>query len=319
MAYIYINLAENLGETLTYILRLFMSGFFLYAVPIIAGLIIFGLDNTRKMFKKPVRMAKALGNFPALYGFGQLTNLFTLLAVWIISQFRSQRLEEEVIERSFGTMNSLIPPNILCGIILFLHMVLAAGIFEEVIFRGIMLNALKPYGKGFAIISTGFLFGIAHGNFQQFFYCFVVGIILGYIAVQTGSILATVILHASFNAIAAIMMLFFSTKTIQDYLLEGSAAVEEASDQSMMILAMFGTYFAFFLILLIAGVALAIKKLTRVKSYLHNTEETADINIKTRWRVFFLSVPAVFMLVLTIDNFAGMYVLSEIIEMLLRR
>lgn len=67
---------------------------------------------------------------------------------------------------------------------MFLYICLGAPIAEEILFRGLLLRSLKPYGKGFAIFSTAFLFGIFHGNLVQTPFAFLVGLILGYVAVE---------------------------------------------------------------------------------------------------------------------------------------
>lgn len=67
---------------------------------------------------------------------------------------------------------------------MFLYISLGAPIAEEILFRGLFLRTMKPYGKGFAIFTTAFLFGIFHGNLVQTPFAFLVGLILGYTAVE---------------------------------------------------------------------------------------------------------------------------------------
>lgn len=67
---------------------------------------------------------------------------------------------------------------------MFLYVSLGAPIAEEILFRGLLLRSLKQYGKGFAIFATAFLFGIFHGNLVQTPFAFLVGLILGYVAVE---------------------------------------------------------------------------------------------------------------------------------------
>ena len=67
---------------------------------------------------------------------------------------------------------------------MFLYIGLFAPIAEEIIFRGLLLRMLLPYGKRFAILATAFLFGIFHGNIIQSPFAFVVGLVLGYVAVE---------------------------------------------------------------------------------------------------------------------------------------
>jgi membrane protease YdiL (CAAX protease family) len=324
LSYVAENLVGALGMTAAYILHLGLSGVFLYVIPIICAWIIFKDENRQglsALYRKPPRLAKALGNFPAMYGLGQITNMLMLLIVWVISRLQTSGVEQETLERSFGTMNSMVPPNMIAGIVLFLHMVFAAAIFEELLCRGILLNAARPYGNGFAIIVTGFLFGIMHGNFHQFVYTFVLGIVLAYITIQTGSILAATILHAMFNSIAAVMMLFLSTQTIQEQLFSPPIPPEQAqpaSDSAMLLLAGFGMYFALFLVLLIAGMALAVRRLLQIRSYgsgaaLKNAQALpAELSAKRRLLIFAASVPVLITVAFTADAFAGGFLAQTI-------
>ena len=315
-----IHSAEFESETMAYVMRLVFSGVFLYLIPLVAAVAILRNENQSSVFdlyKKPPRLAKALGNFPAVYGLGQITNLIGLFVAFIVMRYvnfnpyTKDIQQQETLERSFGTMNSLIPPNLLCGLILFIHMVFAAAFFEELICRGVLLDALKPYGNGFAIIVTGFFFGIMHGNFQQFFYAFVLGIVFAYITIQTGSILAATILHALFNSLAAGIMLFVSNDTVRDYLFEQKQPTEEG----MLMLAGFAIYFALFLGILIAGIGLAIKKLSKLKSY-KALNPFPEISARRKALILFTSAPVIIMLILTVDRFAGGIVPSLILRYL---
>ena len=80
-----------------------------------------------------------------------------------------------------------------------LFAVIIGPIVEEVMFRGILLSRLLPFGEGFAILVSALLFGFFHGNFAQFFYAFAIGLIFGLIASKTGRILYTAILHVALN------------------------------------------------------------------------------------------------------------------------
>lgn len=83
---------------------------------------------------------------------------------------------------------------------MFLYVAIIAPIFEEIIFRGVILRNLLPYGKKFAIIASSFLFGLLHGNIIQSPYAFMVGLVLGYTAVEYGMIWS-VVLHIFNNLV----------------------------------------------------------------------------------------------------------------------
>lgn len=67
---------------------------------------------------------------------------------------------------------------------MFLYACLGAPIAEELLFRGLILRTLEPYGKRFAIFASALTFGIFHGNPVQSPYAFAVGLVLGYTAME---------------------------------------------------------------------------------------------------------------------------------------
>ena len=79
---------------------------------------------------------------------------------------------------------------------------------EEFLFRGLILCSLLPYGKKTAIYGSAVLFGLMHQNPGQIIYTVVLGIILGYIAVETGSIWGGIILHFLNNFVSVVMAAF---------------------------------------------------------------------------------------------------------------
>ena len=82
---------------------------------------------------------------------------------------------------------------------LFLIGVLPA-ITEELIYRGIIFNGLKKWGKWPAILLSALAFSLMHGNFAQLPYTFILGIILGFIVWQTGALWLSMITHFFNNA-----------------------------------------------------------------------------------------------------------------------
>ena len=83
------------------------------------------------------------------------------------------------------------------------------GIVEEIMFRGIILTNLIPYGRGMAIVCSAFLFGLMHMNPSQFFYTTLMGIVLGYIYVRTRSIWICVLIHFTNNALGILQQIFY--------------------------------------------------------------------------------------------------------------
>ncbi|MDE0937754.1 MAG: CPBP family glutamic-type intramembrane protease [Mariniblastus sp.] len=83
---------------------------------------------------------------------------------------------------------------------------LAPAVFEEIAFRGFILSGFQSLkGKWQPILLTSLMFGLAHGIIQQTIITFVVGMILGLIAVQTKSILPCILFHLTHNSLAVLL------------------------------------------------------------------------------------------------------------------
>lgn len=56
--------------------------------------------------------------------------------------------------------------------IISIYTVLLAPILEELLFRKVLCDRIVKYGQGITILLSGLMFGLFHGNFNQFFYAF---------------------------------------------------------------------------------------------------------------------------------------------------
>ena len=86
-----------------------------------------------------------------------------------------------------------------------IYIVLLAPIFEEYLFRKIICDRVVKYGQGMAIIMSGLMFGLFHGNFNQFFYAFSIGCFFAFIYVKTGILKYTIGLHMIVNFIGSVI------------------------------------------------------------------------------------------------------------------
>lgn len=88
----------------------------------------------------------------------------------------------------------------------FAFSVIAVAIFpallEEFLFRGAIMGSLLKFGKPFAIFTSAVFFGLIHGNLVQIPFAFMVGIILGYAVVESGSLWVGVLIHFINNFIS---------------------------------------------------------------------------------------------------------------------
>ena len=82
----------------------------------------------------------------------------------------------------------------------FLSMGLAAPIMEEILFRGLIFRRLRTYCKfPVALIVSSFIFGLCHGNILQFFYAFLLGLLMGLLYGRFRTLWAPIAFHAAAN------------------------------------------------------------------------------------------------------------------------
>ena len=93
--------------------------------------------------------------------------------------------------------SSPIPRILVVGIL--------APIFEELIFRKVLIDRLSRYSTFLAIIVSGLFFGLYHGNFSQFFYATGMGLLFAFLYTKTGKIHLTIILHMIINLYSSVI------------------------------------------------------------------------------------------------------------------
>ncbi len=104
------------------------------------------------------------------------------------------------------------------AIFYFLQVAMIPAIFEEMIFRGAVLQSLRRFGDGFALVVSSILFACAHGNLVQAPNAVLAGMVLGYFALRSGSLLTPMMMHFVNNGIAALVnlgMLYLPAESYQ--------------------------------------------------------------------------------------------------------
>ena len=83
--------------------------------------------------------------------------------------------------------------------------VILAPIAEELFYRKLLIGRLGVWGERAAVFASALIFGLAHGNFSQFFYAFGLGLALGYVYIKTRRIGYTIGLHMAINLIGGVL------------------------------------------------------------------------------------------------------------------
>lgn len=127
----------------------------------------------------------ALFSLGALYLFNLLTTLL-MMGIEALSGSSTGNLLE--------SMANTTPPG--------LYLVIAglmAPVMEELIFRKLLLDRLRPFGDRCAILVSALAFGLFHMNLYQFFYAVALGLIFGGVVLKTGKVWHGMLLHAIAN------------------------------------------------------------------------------------------------------------------------
>lgn len=82
-----------------------------------------------------------------------------------------------------------------------LSVVVVPAVFEELLFRGLLLPALsRRYSDGLGLLASAALFGAMHLEPLAVLYGTAMGLVLGRLRQRTGSVMPAIALHGAFNA-----------------------------------------------------------------------------------------------------------------------
>ncbi len=91
-------------------------------------------------------------------------------------------------------------------------LLLAGALFtpfgEEVLFRGVIANALNRYGAGAGVLASAVIFAAAHGPSVIFWDALMMGILTGFLFRQTHSLWPALAVHAVYNGLH---LLYYAT------------------------------------------------------------------------------------------------------------
>ncbi len=127
---------------------------------------------------------------------------------------------------------------------------LAAGICEEVLFRGVILRGYQQLGNVRAVLITSVLFGIFHYNIYNLLGPIVLGIVFGSLAVVTKSLWAAIIGHVFNNLLAISIGYFFFI--MEDYIPNEDTEIAETAMQESLFASLI-----FFGVLAVIGLVIA--------------------------------------------------------------
>lgn len=89
--------------------------------------------------------------------------------------------------------------------------VIVGPVIEELLFRKLLLDRIVSWGEVRAILISGILFGLAHGNFFQFFYACFLGCLFAYVYLRTGKFWYVASFHIAVNFMGSVVPMWLFT------------------------------------------------------------------------------------------------------------
>lgn len=97
------------------------------------------------------------------------------------------------------------PVGVAASILYFLRLVLLPAIVEELMFRGVIMQSLRRFGDTFALICSSILFSLAHLNLIQGPNTLIIGLVIGFFVLRTGSLRTGMLIHFVNNLLAVLI------------------------------------------------------------------------------------------------------------------
>lgn len=206
------QLSPGLLEDSNLSLIISMLPLYLFGMPLMAFLIR-RLPADRIAVRK-LNIRQWLLAFCICYGLMYVSNLMGIFTTEIIGILKGSAVENVVAELVAELSPWAAIP----------FMVVLAPIFEEYIFRKLIIDRTIHYGEGIAIVVSAFLFALFHGNLNQFAYAFVLGLFWGFLYARTGSVKYTIWMHMCINFLGSVPgMLMMRSEAYQGILTLASA------------------------------------------------------------------------------------------------
>ena len=206
--------------------------------------------------------------------------VFVALAVSVIGVTSSNLISAMLSTLNLQPHTDLYMPTQPVAMVLFgIQLCVITPMIEEFVFRGMIFQSMRRFGDSFALVLSAILFALFHGNLVQAPNAFLMGLVIGYFVLYSGSLWVGVIIHAVNNAMSLVLDLL-------------CAALPEEY-QSLFLLSVFALY-------LVAGIAallVLVRKYPNMFMFIRSTTFSTE---RIKYRVAFSSLTMVFALILLV-------------------
>lgn len=200
--------APGLTEDMNIYLLVSMLPMYLIGIPVLT-LLVWKLPSQtpERRTMKPGQFAVAvIMSFALMY----VANIIGTIMTTIIGLFKHGGVQ--------NTLANVVTET--SPLIVFFIMVICAPIVEEFVFRKLVVDRTVRYGQGTAVVLSGLMFGLFHGNLNQFMYATALGMFLAFLYVKTGKLKITIAIHMLINFMGSVVSAWVLKVVNLDALLE---------------------------------------------------------------------------------------------------
>ena len=152
-----------------------------------------------KIEKRPMKIGQLLLLIMMMYGLTQVGSLMGMPIHLALTTIGSLTADSE--DAAAELSNNLVFSS--GTVIRIISIGILPAIFEELLFRKFLIDRTIRHGEFISCAMSGIMFGLWHGNFQQFFFAFFIGVLFAFVYIRTGNIIYTMIMHASVNLVTS--------------------------------------------------------------------------------------------------------------------
>ena len=150
--------------------------------------------------------------------------------------------------------------------------VLFAPLVEEFVFRKQLIDRTRMYGEKTAILFSALMFAFFHMSLYQFFYAFLIGLLLGYLYMRTGKLWVCMLLHGAVNLVGSVLPLALLRSVDLDelmdaYMAEDMEAVLQFAEANMGAMAGISLFGLLLIAANIAGIVYLLRSIRSLRFY----------------------------------------------------
>lgn len=219
----------------------------------------------------------------------QMPSDWTLFAYYMVFALAATvllSLTTDSMERIFAcfhvlelTPDYLLPAAPAALVLYLIRLSILPALLEELLFRGVLLRSFRQFGDAFALVASSVSFGLIHYTMSKDINGFILGMILGYCVIRTGSV---------FTAISARFLTLLLPLTLR--------MVQHIAGGSTYRIVLYGLY----IFILVVAVAVFVLVCRRESNAFILSKENTDIPISRKLQTFFLNISMIIAAVLWI-------------------